>query len=218
MGGAGRGDVEQVPALVVGREGGSIALDDDDVVEFQAFDLTNVRHVDARTEGEVLLGDPPKVRHLPVAKALVIDVRLLGIAGNDRDRGQRLRAHEVPKCLGKEAHCLTAAPKLEEFDRGAVADGIPRDFVAQRPEDVSCEVEDLVGRAVAQLEGLDLDVVELQLFEHVAPIRETVVEMELLRNVAGECHALLLRRSVQHDRQLDGAHVLRFIDNDRTVR
>ena len=71
-----------------------------------------------------------------------------------------------------------------------------------------------MGRAVAQLEWLDLDVIEMELLEHVPPIREAVVEMELLRDVARERHALLLGRRVEYDRQLDRTHVLRLIDKN----
>ena len=149
-----------------------------------------------------------------MTQALEIEVRLLGVAGDDRHRRERLGAHELAKGFRQEADGLAAAPELEELDGRAAAGGFSGNLVSEGAEHVGRELEDLVGRAVAQLERLDLDVVEVKLLEHVSPVGETVVEVQLLGDVAGERHALLLGGGVEHDGELDRAHVLRLVDED----
>ena len=120
---AGGCDVEQVPGLVVDRKSGRIALHDDHIVELEAFDLPDIRHIDAWPEGKILIGDPTKVRHLAVPRALIIDVRLLRVAGNDGDRRQWFRADEAPERLREKADGLPASAELKELDRRTVASG-----------------------------------------------------------------------------------------------
>ena len=125
--------------------------------------------------------------------------------------------HERAERFGEESHRLAAAAELEQLHRRAVAGCHSGNLVAQRSKHIGRELEDFVSGPVAQLQWFDFDVVELQLLEHVSPIAEAIVQMELLGDVTGERDRLLLRRRVEHDRQLDWAHVLGFVDEDVLV-
>ena len=79
------------------------------------------------------------------------------------------------------------------------------------------ELDDLLGRAVADLERLDVGRLQAEVVEHAAPVREAVVHVQALRDVAGERDALLRGDGVEHDGHLDGREVLRLVDQDVLV-
>lgn len=59
MGGAGDTDVEEVAGGVLVREGLGVGVEEDDVIEFEAFGLSNVGDVDAGGELKILVIHPP---------------------------------------------------------------------------------------------------------------------------------------------------------------
>src|SRR5690606_38410643 len=210
--GARRADVEQVARFVFHGIGGLAHLHEHDVVELQPLHLTDVRHVHARTEGEFLIGDAPQEGHLTLAQALVVEVRLLREASDDRDRRAGLAVHQLTERLAQVGDGVTGLGHLEELDGGPAAGGDGGLAGRQRPEHGLGEVEDLACGAIAELERLHLDVLEPQLAEHRLPVGEAVVHVEPLGGVSCEGDAAAAAQGVDDDRELDRAQILGLVD------
>ena len=86
--------MQEVARVVADRVVLLVRIEHDHVVELEALDLANVGDVDAGQEREVLAGDQAQARDLGQAQGLVVGQRLLGIAGDQRDRGARLALHQ----------------------------------------------------------------------------------------------------------------------------
>mgnify|MGYP006988329660 CR=1 FL=1 len=106
--------------------------------------------------------------------------------------------HQLTQRLRQIRDGLTVVRELEELDRRTATDRIAGLRIRERAEHVLRELDDRMRRAVLhakrlhfhQCLGIDVALRRLDRAEHRGPIREAVVHVEALRDIAGGYHAL----------------------------
>ena len=193
-------------------------LDQHHVVELEPLRLLDLRHLDARREGEVVTHDVPEPGHLGAGEPAVIERAQLGGRREHRDRRERLLREELLQGVRQMGDAGAVVREAEELDGRSRADGRRGSRVlAEIAQEASREGRDLLRAAVAHAQRAHLGAGEAELGQERRPRREAALLEEMLLRVARERDRAALVEAAEEHAHLERREVLDLVDRDVTV-